>query len=115
MATPNTPLSRSRGIVQFAPPDIHDDDIEAVSAALRSGWITTGPRTRLFEEQFAKLMSASNALAVNSCTAALHVALAALGIGEGVDVITTPMTFCSTVHVIEQVGARPVLVDVDRA
>lgn len=115
MATPKTPLSRARGIVSFAPPDIHDEDIEAVAAALRSGWITTGPRTRLFEEQFAKLMGSSSALAVNSCTAALHVALSALGIGEGVDVITTPMTFCSTAHVIEQVGARPILVDVDRA
>src|SRR5947209_17253762 len=107
--------SRTRGLLAFAPPDIRSDDIEEFVAALRSGWITTGPRTRLFEQKFAELMSASSALAVNSCTAALHVALSALGIGEGVDVITTPMTFCSTVHVIEQVGARPILVDVDRA
>ncbi|MCU1464283.1 MAG: UDP-4-amino-4-deoxy-L-arabinose--oxoglutarate aminotransferase [Actinomycetia bacterium] len=107
--------TRTRGILPFAPPNITDDDIDEVVAALRSGWITTGPRTRLFEQKFAELVSVPSALAVNSCTAALHVALSALNIGEGVDVITTPMTFCSTVHVIEQVGARPILVDVDRA
>ena len=80
---------------------------------LRSDWITTGPKVKQFEEAFAAAVGAPAALAVNSCTAALHVALKALGIGAGDAVITTPMTFCSGVHVIEQVGARPMLVDVE--
>ncbi len=80
---------------------------------LRSGWITTGPKASRFESDFASFVSAPAALALSSCTGAMHVGLAALGIGPGDVVITTPMTFCSTVHVIEHVGARPLLVDVE--
>lgn len=80
--------------------------------ALRSGWLTTGPRTAQFEEEFRTYVGAAHALALNSCTAGLHVGLAALGIGKGDEVITTPLTFCSTVHTIRQVGATPVLADI---
>ncbi|MDQ6735250.1 MAG: DegT/DnrJ/EryC1/StrS aminotransferase family protein [Nitrospirota bacterium] len=98
----------------FSPPSIGQEEIEEVVATLRSDWITTGPRTKRFEDEFATFIGAPGALALNSGTSALHIAMAALGIGRGDIVITTPMTFCSSVHVIEHVGAQPVLVDVDR-
>lgn len=98
--------------IPFARPDFDDVEIAEVAAAIRSGWITTGPRTAKFEEEFGAYVQAKHALAVNSCTAGLHVALAALGIGPGDEVITTPLTFCATVNVILQTGATPVLADV---
>jgi dTDP-4-amino-4,6-dideoxygalactose transaminase len=100
-------------LLAFAPPAIGEEEIAEVVAALRSGWITTGPRTRIFEQRFAEFTGAAAALALNSGTGALHAALASLGVGNGSVVITTALTFCSGVHVIEQMGARPVLVDVD--
>ena len=100
-------------LLSFSPPLIGEEEISEVIDTLRSDWITTGPKTKLFERQFAAAVGAPSALAVNSCTAALHIALATLGVGPGDVVITTPLTFCSTAHVIEQVGARPVFVDVE--
>src|SRR5215472_7848691 len=97
----------------FSPPLIGDEEIAEVVDSLRSGWLTTGPKVRTFEERFAEFVGAPGAVALNSGTAALHVALAVLGVGLGDEVITTPMTFCSSVHVIEHMGARPVLVDVE--
>ncbi|MBI3248528.1 MAG: DegT/DnrJ/EryC1/StrS aminotransferase family protein [Deltaproteobacteria bacterium] len=97
----------------FSPPLIGEEEIAEVVDTLRSGWITTGPKTKRFETDFAAYINAPAALALNSGTAALHIALAVLGIGPGDAVVTTPMTFCSTVHVIEQVGAQPILVDVE--
>jgi dTDP-4-amino-4,6-dideoxygalactose transaminase len=97
----------------FSPPSIGEDEIGEVVDTLRSDWITTGPKVKRFEEQFAQFVGAPADLAVSSGTAALHLALLALGIGPGDAVITTPLTFCSCVHVIEHVGARPVLVDVE--
>jgi dTDP-4-amino-4,6-dideoxygalactose transaminase len=97
----------------FSPPLIGEEEIAEVVDTLRSDWITTGPKVKKFEEEFAAYLGADSALALSSATAAMHVSLAALGIGPGDAVITTPMTFCSTVHVIEQVGAHPVLVDVE--
>jgi dTDP-4-amino-4,6-dideoxygalactose transaminase len=97
----------------FSPPDITEEEIASVVETLRSGWITTGPKTKQFEQEFAAYIGAEAALAVHSCTGGLHVALAAYDIGPGDEVITTPMTFCSSAHVIEHVGARPVLVDID--
>ena len=80
---------------------------------LRSPWITTGPEAKRFELEFASYVGSSAALALSSCTAALHTALVTLGIGPGDEVITTPMTFVASVNVIEHVGARPILADVD--
>ena len=97
----------------FSPPLIGEEEIAEVVDTLHSDWITTGPKVKRFEEEFAAFIGAPAALALNSCTAALHVALAALGIGPGDAVITTPMTFCSSIHVIEHVGATPILVDVE--
>lgn len=99
--------------LQFSPPLIGDAEINEVVDTLRSEWITTGPKVRRFEEDFAQFVHAPNALAVSSGTAALHLALLALGIGAGDAVITSPLTFCSAVHVIEHVGATPILSDVE--
>src|ERR1035437_8448084 len=98
--------------IRFAVPDIGDEEIAEVVEVLRSGWITSGPRTTKFEQQFCEYAGAAHALAVNSCTAGLHLALAALGIGRGDEVITTPLTFCATVNVILETGATPVLADI---
>jgi dTDP-4-amino-4,6-dideoxygalactose transaminase len=97
----------------FSPPCLDEDEIAEVTDSLRSGWITTGPKCRAFETAFAERLGSPAALAVSSCTAALHTALAVLGVGPGDEVITSTMTFCSTVSVIEHVGATPVLVDVE--
>lgn len=105
-------MARS-SFLPFSPPWLGDEEIDEVVDTLRSDWITTGPKVKRFEREFADFIGASAALAVSSATDAMQVALAALGIGPGDEVITTPMTFCSTVHVIEHVGARPVLVDVE--
>ncbi len=101
-----------QSFISFHRPSIGEEEIREVEATLRSGWLTTGPRTAQFEEEFAKYVDARCAVAVNSATAGLHVALAALGIGEGDEVITSPLTFCSTVHTILHVGATPVLADI---
>lgn len=97
----------------FSPPLLGDAELDEVLDTLRGDWITTGPKTRRFETEFASYVHSPGALAVFSCTDALHVALAALGVGPGDAVFTTTMTFCSTVHVIEHVGATPILVDID--
>jgi len=102
-----------RDFLPFSPPFLGNEEIEAVVDSLRSGWITTGPKTKLFEQEFAQFIGAPGALALSSCTAALHTALVVAGIGPGDEVITTPMTFTATVAVIEHVGATPVLADID--
>ncbi len=90
---------------------IEDEDIQAVVDVLRSGWLTTGPRVKKFEAAFAEYVGATNAVALSSCTAALHLALAAIGLREGDEVILPTMTFSSTGEVVAYFGARPVLVD----
>ena len=97
----------------FSPPTVGEEEIAEVVDTLRSQWITTGPKTKRFESEFAAAVQAPAALALNSCTAGLHTALATLGIGPGDEVITTPITFAASVNVIEHVRARPVLVDVE--
>ena len=99
--------------LSFSPPAIFEEEIEAVADTLRSEWITTGPKVEEFERAFSAFVGARGGLALNSCTAGLHLALLTLGVGPGDEVITTPMTFCASVNVIEHVGARPVLVDVE--
>jgi len=96
----------------FQPPAIGEEEIEAVAATLRSGWLTTGPRAALLEERMAEYLEAKHVLAVASGTAAMHLALVALGIGPGDEVITTPITWPSTANVIVHTGATPVFVDI---
>src|SRR3954467_9741486 len=104
---------RRSDFLLFSPPAIGAEEIDEVVATLRSGWITTGPKTRHFEAEFRKRVDAPDALGLNSCTAGLHVGLLALGVRPGDEVITTPMTFCACANVIEHLGARPRLVDVE--
>ena len=106
-------MSRKEFLV-FGAPLISEDEIEEVVATLRSGWIGTGPRVKQFEERFAAYVGAQCAVALNSCTAGLHLSLRVLGVGAGDEVITSPLTWCATANVIVHVGAKPVFVDVDR-
>jgi dTDP-4-amino-4,6-dideoxygalactose transaminase len=107
------PYAPRAEFLPFALHTVGPEEIEEVVDTLRSAWITTGPKTKRFETEFAKFVSAPAALALSSCTAALHTALATSGIGRGDEVITTPLTFAATLNVVEHVGARPVLVDVE--
>ncbi|HYL67634.1 MAG TPA: DegT/DnrJ/EryC1/StrS family aminotransferase [Candidatus Limnocylindria bacterium] len=104
---------RDRFLV-FGSPLIGEAEIAEVVATLRSGWIGTGPRVAKFEEMMKAYAGAKHAIAVSSCTAALHLSLLALGIGSGDEVITTPMTFVATANAIAHAGAKPVFADVSR-
>src|SRR5262245_13055630 len=99
--------------IPFNLPTIGQEEIDEVTHTLRSGWLTTGPKTAQFEREFKNYVQAPFSLAVNSATAGLHLALVALGIGPGDEVITTPLTFCATVNTIIQTGATPVLADIN--
>ncbi len=99
--------------IAFSPVHLGEAEIAEVIDTLKSVWITTGPKTARFEQEFAERVGAPSALAVNSATAAMHLGLVGFGIGPGDLVITTPMTFCSTAHVIEHCGATPLFVDID--
>ena len=99
----------------FGAPAIGDDEIAEVVASLRSGWLGTGPKVARFESDFAAYVRAPHAVAVSSCTAALHLSMLALGVGPGDEVITTALTFAATVNAIIHAGATPVLADVDPA
>src|SRR5262249_13594367 len=98
----------------FGRPAIGEAEIEEVVATLRSGWIGTGPKSHRLQARFLRYVHADRAVAVSSCTAALHLALTILGVGPGDEVITTPMTFAATANVIIHAGATPVFVDVER-
>ena len=102
-----------KSFLPYALPSIGQEEIDEVTDSLRSGWITTGPKVARFEEEFAAYIGCRHAIAVNSCTAALHVILTALGVRPGDEVIVPTLTFCATAHVVAQLGAKPVLVDVD--
>jgi perosamine synthetase len=97
--------------IPFFAPALGDEEIDSVVETLRSGWLTTGPKVRRFEEAFATAVSARHAVAVSSCTAALHLALEAVGIGSGDEVLIPSLTFASTGEVVMHLGATPVLVD----
>jgi dTDP-4-amino-4,6-dideoxygalactose transaminase len=99
--------------VPFHRPAIGPDEEREVLDTLRSGWLTTGPKAKRFEQEFAAYVGARNALAVAHCTGALHLALFAIGIEPGDEIITTPFTFTATAEVMGYLGARPVFVDID--
>lgn len=99
--------------VSYAIPDIGEREIEEVIDAIKSHWLSKGPRTVEFEKQFSQYVGAEFGVGLNSCTAGLHLAQLAVGVGPGDEVITTPYTFASTVNTIIHTGATPVLVDID--
>ncbi len=99
----------------FGAPSFGQEEFDEVLDTLKSGWISTGPKTKQFEQEFAEYVGANYAIGLNSCTAGLHLSLVALGIGPGDHVIVPTLTFGATANVVEHVGARPVLVDVDAA
>ncbi len=98
----------------LARPDMGGAEFDALTETLASGWLTTGPRVKAFEAAFAQFVGSQEAVALNSCTAGLHLSLLACGVGPGDEVITTPLTFCATANAILHAGATPVFVDVDR-
>src|SRR5919198_5097207 len=104
--------SKRKTFLSFQPPAIGPEEIEAVTETLKSGWLTSGPRAEELERRLAELTGARHAVALSSGTAALHLALAALGVGPGDEVITTPITWPATANVVVHLGARPVFVDV---
>jgi len=104
--------TRRGTFLSFQPPAISEEEIEAVSETLRSGWLTTGPRTAELEARMREYLEAKHVLAVSSCTAALHLSLVALGVGPGDEVITTSITWPATANVIVHCGATPVFADV---
>src|SRR6266536_2609728 len=104
--------SRRETMLGFQPPAVGEDEIAAVAETLRSGWLTTGPRSAELERRMAEYLEAEHVLALASGTAALHLALVALGVGPGDEVITTPITWPATANVIVHSGATPVFVDV---
>lgn len=107
-------MSHAPSFLPFARPDIGDAEVAAVTQALRSGWVTTGPVTRQFEQAFSDYLGGGReSVAVNSATAGLHLALEALGIGAGDEVIVPTLTFTATAEVVRYLGADAVLVDVD--
>src|SRR5436190_3123828 len=97
----------------FAVPDIGHEELEEVRSVLESGWLTTGAKAAAFEQEFAAYVGAKYAVAVNSCTAAMHLALEAIGLEAGDFVLTTPYTFAATAEVIRYFDAVPVFVDVE--
>ncbi|HEU4928814.1 MAG TPA: DegT/DnrJ/EryC1/StrS family aminotransferase [Candidatus Krumholzibacteria bacterium] len=109
----DTPVRPKDRFLVFGAPQIEQDEIDEVVHSIKSGWLGTGPKVARFEDDFKRYKGAPYAAAVYSCTAALHLAMLASGVGEGDEVITTPLTFCASVNAIIHTGASPVLADVD--
>jgi len=108
------PIRSKENFLVFGAPLIEEPEIEEVVGCMRRRWIGTGPKVRQFEDEFKAFKGSKHAIALNSCTAALHLSMFAAGIGPGDEVITTPMTFCATINAIIHCGATPILSDCDR-
>jgi len=109
----HTPIRTKDHFLVFGMPAIEDAEIAEVVATMKSGWLGTGPKVAQFENDFKRYKDAEHAVALHSCTAALHLAILAAGVSAGDEVITTPMTFCATVNAILHAGGKPVLADID--
>jgi len=109
----NNPVRTKERFLVFGAPRIEEPEVDEVIATLTSGWLGTGPKVARFENEFKAYKGAAHAVALNSCTAALHLSVLAAGLQPGDEVITTPMTFCATVNAIIHAGATPVLADID--
>lgn len=101
-------------LLPFFKPSIGEEEIKEINNTLRSGWLTAGPKTKQFEEEFAKYVGAKHAIGVMNCTVALYLSLIAAGVKQNDEVITTPMTFCASANVIEHANAKVVFADVDK-
>jgi len=108
------PVRAKDSFLVFGAPRIDQPEIDEVVDCLKIGWIGTGPKVHTFEDLFREYKGVKHAIALNSCTAALHLSMLAANIGPGDEVITTPMTFCATINAIIHSGATPVLADCDR-
>lgn len=107
-------MSKSKKYIVFGSPYVGREEMAEMAKTLKSGWLGTGPKVAKFEEMISRYAGAKFGLALNSCTAGLHLSLLASGVGPGDEVITTPLTFCATVNAIIHSGAKPVFVDVDK-
>lgn len=107
-------MEKRKDFLPLAKPDIGENEINEVVNVLKSGWLTTGQKVKEFEENMQKYLGCKKAVGLTSCTGGLHIALAALGIGPGDEVIIPTYTFVATAHVVEWLGAKPVLVDVEK-
>ncbi len=105
-------ITPRKDFLPFALPYLGEEEIQEVVDSLRSGWITTGPKVKKFENEFSEFNGSKHSIAVNSCTAGLHTTLRALDVGPGDEVIVPTLTFCATANVVVHLGARPVLVDI---
>src|SRR5437870_10062752 len=112
MSSKATHASRRNSFLSFQPPAVGDEEVAAAAEAIRSGWLTSGPRAAELERRAAELLEAEHVLALSSGTAALHLALLAVGVGPGDEVITTSLTWPATANVIVHCGATPVFADV---
>src|SRR5438067_3563162 len=112
MRKSHSPAERRATFLGFQPPAIGEEEVEAVAETLRSGWLTSGPRAAELEERFAAYLGARHVVALSSGTAALHLALLAIGVGPGDEVITSPITWPATANVVVHAGAKPVFADV---
>jgi len=112
---PEKPFSPRSEFLVFGSPRIEQEEIREVVASMEAAWLGTGPKVAAFEKAFAEYKGVPTAVAVNSCTAALHLSMVAAGLRPGDEVITTPMTFCATVNAIIHAGGTPVLADIDPA
>ena len=104
---------KKKGYLPFSEPEIGNEEFEAVKRVFKRNWFTSGPEVKEFEKEFSSLVNSKFSVAVNSATAALHISLKAIGIGDGDDVISTPFTFVSTINTIVEAGAFPILVDIN--
>jgi len=116
MSTPNFSNSNPvrNDFLVFGSPKIEQEEIDEVAECLKSGWIGTGPRVNKFENAFRDYIGSKYAIALNSCTAALHLSMLVSGVSTGDEVITTPMTFAATANAILHTGAKPIFVDVEK-
>lgn len=108
------PIRPKERFLVFGSPSIEEAEIEEVVSSMKSGWLGTGPKVSQFESDFRAYKKSLHAVAVNSCTAALHLSMLAAGLKPGDEVITTALTFCATINAVIHTGATPVIVDVDR-
>ena len=107
-------MSKKNKYIIFGAPAIGQEEVEEIVRTLKSGWLGTGPKTAKFEQLVSNYVKAKFGLALNSCTAGLHLSLLVCGVKPGDEVITTPLTFCATVNAIIHCGAKPVFVDINK-